>query len=237
MAAMAGVRRHETRRHNTHRLAAIVAVALQALLLLPSCTPLPTLRVGARGGSVTLLQQRLADLRYDIGAVDGVFGDSTLHAVVAFQKVNGLPRDGIVGATTWSALERPRIPAPRYAPTANGHSVTGLEVDLSRQVVYLTYLGVVGRTFDTSTGNGDRGYPYTYTPRGSYRIYRLNTTSWEYGPLGALYKPAYFTGGYAVHGADSVPPYPASHGCVRLTLASRDRLAQWLWLGMPVYVY
>src|SRR5262245_22860493 len=62
----------------------------------------PTLRLGSRGASVTYLQRRLAALHYDIGTVDGVFGSNTYHAVVAFQKVNGLSRDGVVGPTTWA---------------------------------------------------------------------------------------------------------------------------------------
>ena len=39
---------------------------------------------------------------------------------------------------------------------------------------------------------------------------------WRDAPLGMLWRPKYFNGGIAVHGAPSVPPYPASHGCVRM---------------------
>src|SRR5262249_1517561 len=61
----------------------------------------PTLRLGARGGAVVTLQQRLAALHYfDVSAADGVFGQNTYHAVIAFQKVQGLGRDGIVGSAT-----------------------------------------------------------------------------------------------------------------------------------------
>ena len=35
------------------------------------------------------------------------------HAVVAFQKVNRIGRDGVVGPVTRKALERPRAPRPR----------------------------------------------------------------------------------------------------------------------------
>jgi hypothetical protein len=46
------------------------------------------------------------------------------------------------------------------------------------------------------------------------------------GPLGDLYRPKYFNRqGIAVHGYANVPPYPASHGCVRVSLAAMD----WLW--------
>ena len=60
------------------------------------------------------------------------------------------------------------------------------------------------------------------------------------GRLGTLYRPRYFTNdGVAFHGSTSVPPYGASHGCVRLTNAAMD----WVWaanimpIGSPVVVY
>src|SRR5262249_56340472 len=75
----------------------------------------PTLRLGARGSAVVTLQKRLVALHYfDVSAADGVFGQNTYHAVVAFQKVQGLGRDGIVGPATWAKLARPYVPAPRY---------------------------------------------------------------------------------------------------------------------------
>ncbi|HEY1321775.1 MAG TPA: peptidoglycan-binding domain-containing protein, partial [Streptosporangiaceae bacterium] len=74
----------------------------------------PVLRLGSRGAAVTTLQQRLAALHYfDVGRADGVFGANTYHAVVAFQKVQGLTRDGIVGPATRTRLARPYVPAPR----------------------------------------------------------------------------------------------------------------------------
>ena len=53
----------------------------------------PVLRLGSRGRAVVTLQQRLTTLHYfDAGPADGVFGAGTYHAVVAFQKVQGLTR-------------------------------------------------------------------------------------------------------------------------------------------------
>jgi lipoprotein-anchoring transpeptidase ErfK/SrfK len=48
---------------------------------------------------------------------------------------------------------------------------------------------------------------------------------WDKSPLGRLYRPKYFNGGIAVHGYLSVPPYPASHGCVRVSVPAMD----WFW--------
>ncbi len=59
---------------------------------------LPTLRRGARGNEVHILQERLGL------ASDGAFGPNTEAAVRAFQARNGLDADGVVGPRTWAAL-------------------------------------------------------------------------------------------------------------------------------------
>jgi len=62
---------------------------------------------------------------------------------------------------------------------------------------------------------------------------------YDRSPLGVLYRPKYFYEGVAVHGYPSVPAYPASHGCVRVT----DQAIDWLWssgampIGTAVWVY
>ena len=76
----------------------------------PSEAELRTLMIGASGALVMDLQKALnatrvpktmngVDLR-----VDGSFGNATYNAVKAFQQMNGLKPDGIVGPATWKAL-------------------------------------------------------------------------------------------------------------------------------------
>jgi N-acetylmuramoyl-L-alanine amidase len=144
----------------TRRVMGVVVLATVAALALPAgmapaaspasalaATAQPVLRLGSRGTAVTTLQRRLASLRYDVGPIDGAFGYSTFHGVIAFQKVNGLVRDGIVGPRTWYALAHPVIPRPRrWLPASS------LEVNLTRQVVYLARQGVVLRSLDASSG-------------------------------------------------------------------------------------
>ena len=197
----------------------------------------PTLRLGAHGSAVVALQQRLAALHYfDMRTADGVFGPNTYHAVIAFQKVQGLARDGVVGPVTWAKLAKPYVPGPRYRL-----ATASLEVNLARQVLYYVRNGAIQRIVDVSTGSGAWYYSQgrwarAITPTGRFHLYwRYN--GWQAGPLGSMYRPNYFYAGYAVHGMTSVPAFPASHGCVRMTVPTMDRMWSSLWIGMPVAIY
>ena len=74
--------------------------------VMPDTTGRPVLRHGMRGAAVQDLQQRLADLGYPPGAIDGIMGDRTTAAVLAFQADHELGIDGVVGRQTWDALDR-----------------------------------------------------------------------------------------------------------------------------------
>ncbi len=63
-----------------------------------------TLRQGDTGESVKRLQQKLKDLGYYNGTVDGKYGSGTVTAVQSFQTMNGLTVDGIAGPTTQQRL-------------------------------------------------------------------------------------------------------------------------------------
>jgi N-acetylmuramoyl-L-alanine amidase len=204
----------------------------------PKVSQQPMLRLGSRGSAVTRLQQRLAVLHYfDVSTADGIFEQNTYHAVIAFQKVQGLTRDGVVGPATWARLAKPYVPAPRYRL-----ATASLEVNLARQVLYYVRNGTIQRVIDVSTGSGAWYYSQgrwarAITPTGRFHIYWRYSNGWQPGPLGSMYRPNYFSGGYAVHGMTSVPAYPASHGCVRMTVRTMDRMWSSLRVGMPVAIY
>jgi lipoprotein-anchoring transpeptidase ErfK/SrfK len=147
--------------------------------------------------------------------------------VYAFQKVQGLERTGVVDPAFWARTENPRLPTPRYRSPANH-----IEVDKTRQVLYIVRDGQVSLISPVSTA-GISGY---YTPEGVFSIYR-KVSGWDTSPLGFLYDSMYFTGGYAIHGNPSVPPYPASHGCVRVPMWLIPRLFETEPYGEQVYVY
>ena len=196
----------------------------------------PKLSSGASGAQVKALQHRLGELGYQVQAADGQFGGETLHSVVAFQKVNRLGRDGVVGPITRKALEHPRTPRPR-STKAGFHA----EADLTLQVVYMVKDGKIQEILDASSASGqtytvDGDVRLAVTPQGSFVIQR-KIDGWRKSKLGLLYRPAYFTGGYALHGAYSVPPFPASHGCIRITTTAMDRWFAKLPVGTPFLVY
>ena len=195
------------------------------------------LRSGAEGAVVTALQQRLIELGYWIGEADGKFGGTTRQAVYALQKTAGIGRDGTVGPKTWEALDRGVRPEPR----STGGDL--IEIDLRRQLLLLVRDGRVAQVFNTSTGSNElyeqEGETFRAdTPRGRFTVSR-QIDGWRDAPLGLLWRPKYFNGGIAVHGAPSVPPHPASHGCARVSVAAMN----WLWshdaipLKSRVWVY
>ena len=198
--------------------------------------PDPTLRQGQEGPEVAAIQARLFELGYRPADVEGHYGAQTASAVMAFQKREGLPRDGVVGLAT---LER--LAAPQGAPGHKSGPGPWIEVDIGRQVAFVADHAGNVTTLNVSTGNGQ---PYTSrgvravanTPRGEWPVYRM-VNGVDSGPLGDLYRPLYFTGGYAVHGSPSVPGHPASHGCVRVSNADADWLWDFVGMGAPVWVH
>lgn len=178
------------------------------------------LQNGTVGGGVAGLQERLLQLGYWLPGVNGKFDANTTQAVLAFQKAMGLPRDGKINPEDTAAL------ASAQRPTAQTTSGSLIEVDKARQILFVIRDGVVQWAFNTSTGSGKY---YTYegkkylasTPEGVFTFER-QINGVRVSHLGELYRPKYFVGGYAIHGSPSIPAYPASHGCVRLSNAAID---------------
>ncbi len=182
----------------------------------------PSLRIGSQGPSVLALEQRLHELHFAVGAINGYFGFDTSDAVVAFQKLHGLPRTGATDARFWRELETAHAPVPR-------HAGAGLHVEVSKelQVLLLVRDGKVSLISTVSTGATGN------TPVGLWHVYsKVPGFNAE-----QMYYSSFFVGAFAIHGYHSVPTYPASHGCVRIPLWIAPRVYSLLDYGTAVYIY
>ncbi len=180
---------------------------------------------GDRGADVTQLQEALESLGFRTGnSIDGIYGPGTSSAVLAFQKYQRLDRTGVADPNTLISLASVETIAPPL-----GSAGPTIDIDLERQIIFATTETGERKILSTSTGNGElyrsaNGQLVTATtPTGQFRIERrIDGVRRSY--LGSLYRPLYFKRGWAIHGSNSVPAYPASHGCVRVRNNDQDWL-------------
>ena len=183
-------------------------------------------------------EQILGSLGYLTENADGRLDFMSRHAIMAFQKVEGLKRTGVLTASLLEKMREASTPTAKYDGPAH------VEVDLTRQVLFMVGDdGKVNLIVPVSSGNGERywdkerkKYEVASTPRGEFKIQRkINGT--RKAPLGSIYYPSYFLGGWAVHGSASIPPKPASHGCVRVPRGADKKLFGMMPKGMTIYLY
>jgi N-acetylmuramoyl-L-alanine amidase len=180
-------------------------------------------------------EKRLAELGYWTGPVDGMLDPATQSALVAFQKWEGRRIAGLLTNRELEALRNSTSPKPRELGYEH------VEVDLDRQVLLLVNPEGGVRVLPVSTGSGK---PFTsggqtsiaYTPRGRFVVYD-KTYGWEDGALGSVYYANYISGGVAIHGYETVPARPASHGCIRIPMFAAREVSRLLTLGTIVLVY
>jgi len=181
-------------------------------------------------------EQMLSDLGYWIVKIDGAADDSTRQAILAFQKVQGLKRTGVLTDQVLDEIRNASRPTAKYSGAAH------VEIDISRQVIFIVDdSGQVLKVLSTSTGSGERYFSEgkwdrAYTPRGNFTISR-QIRGVRKAPLGTIYNPSYFNGGIAIHGSNSVPATAASHGCARIPRFADKDFVDMVYVGMPVFVY
>ena len=183
----------------------------------------PKLSWGAHGPYVKSLEWRLRNLDYRLTGVNKSFDTKTADAVMAFHKVQGMARVNNVKAATWRKLTKPFRPKARATKPA-----FHIEIDQSRQVLYVVRGGEIDEIVHTSTGKAS-----TPTRDGVWTVHRKIA---GYSPNN-LYYPSYFDGNRAVHGWPSVPNYPASHGCSRVPYWTAIWLHNLMPIGTQVRVY
>ena len=192
--------------------------------------------IGARGPAVLAYEARMKALHLDPGPVDGVFDQDTQYAVTTVQKYFGLPRTGVINTGVDFALTH-----FTYSPAEPNSEPDRVEIDLDRQTLTLYTNWQPQLLTTTSTGSGEHfcggvdGCQYAITPTGHFHFYDL-IKGWQKGKLGTMWNPYYFNGSDAVHGLDSVPAYPASHGCARIPMHIANYFYTLVHQGESVFV-
>lgn len=181
-------------------------------------------------------ERRLGELGYWPGEAEGIWDLLSRDALFAFQKVEGRERTGRLTRGELQALKGASRPRPLEGGPAH------VEIDIRRQVLFVVANdGSVIKILSVSTGSEeyyfDQGKQQrAHTPRGRFTVQR-KIERWRRSTLGLLYYPCYFSGGFAIHGSPSVPPYPASHGCVRIPMFAAKGFSEMVEVGTVVLVH
>ena len=178
---------------------------------------------GSTGRFVQLVQQRLAALHFYIPQT-GVYDNGTELAIDAYHRLlrwgTYKTLDGRTISFLMNGWGQFKVRFPNHGRHAEGN--------LSTQLLALVDGSKVELIFPISSGK-----PSTPTILGDFHVYERTP---GYLPDGMYYSD-FFIRGYAIHGYDPAPDFPASHGCMRLPIPDAITAYHWLALGDWVDVY
>ena len=183
----------------------------------------PDLDPGESGNDVELFNDLLRREGYYAPNGDS-YTAGTERAVMAFRKVNGMARNFQATPDIFARLTAGKGGFELAYPGAGKH----VEVDISKQVMALAEGGRAKHVFHVSTGAAA-----TPSDPGGFTFYRKDP---GYNSIG-MYYSIYYNRGEATHGYHSVPPYPASHGCIRNPIPDSVFIYNWIDLGDKMFVY
>jgi hypothetical protein len=183
----------------------------------------PQAGFGSRSDFVRLIQQRLVALHFYLPQT-GVYDSGTGLAVDAYHRLMRWGTSQTLDQRTTNALLDGQGSFKLRYPSHGRHA----EGNLSDQLLALANGSHVYWIFPISSGK-----PSTPTVLGHFHVYRRVP---GYLPDGMYYSDFFFTG-YAIHGYNPAPDYPASHGCMRLPIADAIAAFNWLAIGDAVDVY
>jgi L,D-transpeptidase catalytic domain len=178
---------------------------------------------GSSGSFVALIQQRLAALHFYIPQT-GVYDTGTGLALDAYHRLLRWGTYQTLDGRTISFLLDGFGAFPVHYPRNGNHA----EGDLTLQLLALVDGSKAVAIYPISSGK-----PSTPTILGNFRVYSKVP---GYLPDG-MYFSNFFYSGYAIHGYDPAPDYPASHGCMRLPIVDAISVYDWLQIGDSVDVY
>jgi hypothetical protein len=183
----------------------------------------PALHEGQCGDVVVGFKKAMRKMGYI--ANDGrCFGGKTARGVLAYRKVNGMTRSFRAGAGLVKRAFAGRGEYEVRHPGAGTH----VEAPLSKQVLVFAEGGEPVAVYPISSGKSS-----TPTVTGHFSFIRTEPGYNSHG----MYYSFYFYGGYAVHGYESVPDYPASHGCIRTFIADQPEIYDRIDFGESIYVF
>jgi L,D-transpeptidase catalytic domain len=179
--------------------------------------------LGSRGPFVALIQQRLAALHFYIPQT-GVFDNGTQLALDAYHRLLHWGTYQTLDGRTISFLLNGFGAFPVRFPGHGRHA----EGNLALQLLALVDGSHVVAIYPISSGKSS-----TPTIVGDFHVYSKVP---GYLPDG-MYYSNFFISGYAIHGYNPAPDYPASHGCMRLPIVDAISAFNWLQIGDWVDTY
>jgi L,D-transpeptidase-like protein len=183
----------------------------------------PSLHQGQCGDAVVGFKKAMRKMGY-IANSGRCFGDKTARGVLAYRKVNDKTRSTRAGAGLVQAVFAGKGAYKVRYPNAGEH----LEAPLDKQVLVFTKGDKPFAIYPISSGKSS-----TPTVTGHFEFIRTEPGYNSHG----MYYSFYFYGGYAVHGYESVPDYPASHGCLRTFIADQPEIYNRIHYGEDIFIW
>jgi L,D-transpeptidase catalytic domain len=183
----------------------------------------PALHQGQCGDVVVGFKKAMRTLGY-IANSGRCFGSKTARGVLAYRKVNGMSRSMRAGKGLVKRVFAGRGGYRVRHPGAGRH----VEASLGKQVLVFAKGDRPYAVYPISSGKSS-----TPTVTGHFTFIRTEPGYNSHG----MYYSWYFYGGYAVHGYESVPDYPASHGCLRTFIADQPEIYHRIQYGEDIFVF
>lgn len=183
----------------------------------------PALHQGQCGDVVLGFKKAMRKLGY-IANSGRCFGGKTARGVLAFRKVNEMARSSRAGKGLVKRVFGGKGGYHVRYPNAGEH----LEAPLSKQVLVFAKGERPFAIYPVSSGKSS-----TPTVTGHFEFIRQEPGYNSHG----MYYSFYFYGGYAVHGYESVPDYPASHGCIRTFIADQPEIYERIDYGEDIFIW
>ena len=183
----------------------------------------PALHIGKCGDVVIGFKKAMRKMGY-VANSGRCFGGKTARGVLAYRKVNGMARSSRAGRGLVKRAFAGRGAYEVRHPGAGQH----VEAPISKQVLVFAEGDRPVAVYPVSSGKSS-----TPTVTGHFHFIRTEPGYNSHG----MYYSFYFYGGYAVHGYESVPDYPASHGCIRTFIADQPEIYERINYGESIFVF